>query len=168
MSFTKWGVGLASLALASSMAVPAAYATVTASPASQSCGVLGVDPDFVAASVGPSVLGRTTVTFTASETPAEVVAGGTSHTVRLYLFVKGGSLLSELLGPSTTGAAKLSGPSTAIGKTTERLNIPSGGHATYSIDFLAIFDAGIHPCTSFDLMHHQFVVTVTPAGTSVR
>ena len=88
--------------------------------------------------------------------------------MRLYLLLKGGSPVSELTGPSTTGVAKLSGPSTAIGKTSERLTIPSGVRASYVVDFLAIFDAGIHPCASFDLMHHQFVVTVTQTATSVR
>ena len=82
--------------------------TVTVDPSSQTCAipVLNVDPDFITATFAPTTGPTTAVTFTAGETLPEQAMGGVEHTVRLFLLLKGGNVVSELTGPSTAGGAQ--------------------------------------------------------------
>lgn len=119
--------------------------------------VVGVDPDSV--TLTAPVLG--VATMTASETPAELGPG--APTVKLFAFrsesaLPAADLLHGLTGPSSSGAVSFSGPATGHGAVAERVTFSAPG--TYRIGFLALFDNGIHPCTSLLPTNHVFTVVV--------
>jgi hypothetical protein len=137
-------------------------------PVTQTCPVPIVgDPDSVSATVGPTTSGMATVIFTAAETPQELMMGSRAPHVRLFLTIPGGNLLQELTGPSSVGNARLNGPSMGVGQTSETLTVPATIPATYRVNFLVLFDGGLHPCLSGDGMHVAFTVTESGGGTAL-
>jgi hypothetical protein len=155
-AFGVLGAGLA--------VVGPAGVAASASSSTQFCAVpvVNVDPDSVALTGPVAGLGGTaTAAVTAAETPAEQGPG--APTVRLYVFRQGGAnqvtdLLHALMGPSQSGPVALSGPATGKGSATETVKFSAPG--TYTLGFIALFDNGIHPCTSLLPTNHAFTVTV--------
>jgi hypothetical protein len=128
---------------------------------SQTCPVPVVgDPDSVTLGAPSSPApGVTAIGVTASETPPELQAN--TPTVTFALFVHGDTnllhLLAELSGPTTSGPVSLSGPASGTGQATETIKLSAPG--TYAFDWLALFDNGLHPCSSFDGTHTPLSVT---------
>jgi hypothetical protein len=168
----KLGLAAAALSLLSLlMATPALAATRTAATTTratttntnvQTCPVpiLGIDPDSVTA-VGPIFGDHVTGTITAAETKPE--QGPNAPTTRIYVWRMNGAnflmdLLAGLMGPSTSGGASLSGPAMGKGVATETIHFSKPG--TYVFGFLALFDSGIHPCTSLLPMNHTITMMV--------
>ncbi len=155
----RWAAALGGGLLGTLILAPGPVHAATSN--TQFCGILGVDPDSVTV-IPPNSDFPRTASIVASETPAELGPG--APTVRLFVFRTNGAnpvldLVDGLTGPSTSGGASLSGPATSpTGVATEHITFTRPG--TYTFGFLALFDNGIHPCTSLLPTNHTVTVTV--------
>jgi hypothetical protein len=119
---------LAGLTAAFTLAwAPVAHA---ATPQSRTCplAVVGGDPDSVQLS-GPTTTGGRTWTITADESPGEA-----SHVVAVATIVSSDNGTSQVV----TGAG--------FSPVAVNLDLAPGHH--YTIQWVATFDFGVHPCTS--------------------
>jgi hypothetical protein len=104
----------------------------------------GPDPDFVTLA-GPSAIpasGTTPVGVTASESEAA------ANTVTLQLMVK-----------LSMGGSPMSASSTGKHNTTTTVKLAGQPGVTYTINWFATFDNGIHPCSSALPGYQPFTIT---------
>jgi hypothetical protein len=150
----------AGLLAATFAVIPSAPASAANSPTFRDCSLLveGVDPDFVQIS-GVAVSPQGTLTVPVSQNSVQLTASESSDP---------GDQSQHLTFSVTVSSAKLSAR-TVSGAGTGRvvLVIPligSGRGRTYTIDWMAAFDDGQHPCPGADTPDNPtpspFVVTV--------
>jgi hypothetical protein len=149
--------------------VTGALAGSTARPSTtvsqrQTCPVLGIDPDFLTLSGGPAVFNADGKKHAFAVTATEEEGGSNVVVLRVQVAIQDAGNPSAANATTDPSNGMQIGPATSTATVNlSVLGTATGAARSYVINWSAMFDNGIHPCSSTDAGKSPFVVTVLPA-----